>query len=64
MKQEDVEKYINAVSDLTDSLQSDIIKGNQISTETVVALSRLHQIAQRMKALIEFVERRRIVHEQ
>jgi diketogulonate reductase-like aldo/keto reductase len=62
MKQEyrDIIAYVDAVSNLAEQLQGDIIKGDKVSIETIICLSKLHVAAKRMEKLIKHVEQAKL----
>jgi hypothetical protein len=46
-------KYVNAASDLAEALEVDIKKGNKISTETVLRLSKFVAAAKAVSSLLD-----------
>lgn len=62
MKKEYIEiiNYVTAASNLAEQLQGDIIKGDKISIETIVLLSKFHSAANKMSKLIDMVNQSRV----
>ena len=49
-------KYVNATADLAESVERDIRNGNKISSDTVLALSKLIAAAKRVENIVDMFE--------
>ncbi len=56
IKESDLLKYVDAVNMLAANVEMDIKKGKSISSDTVLALSKLVSAATRIKSLSEALE--------